>query len=187
MNPFIIIVFSFFIIYFYILVYIIRTSYQRPLCRDSGFPSGASGKESICQWRRHKRHGFNPWIRKIPWRREWQPTPILLPGEWTEELGRLQLIGSQRVGHDWSSLVHTYAYMGSGIPFLPWELFMFHNMHTWTLTHTHTHTHTHTPTGVMLLLLLSAAIIRKTMTQCKLSMFCQCQWLSFLQNCSNSA
>ena len=28
-----------------------------------------------------KRPGFNPWIRKIPWRREWQPTPVLLPGE----------------------------------------------------------------------------------------------------------
>ena len=25
--------------------------------------------------------GFDPWIRKIPWRREWQPTPVLLPGE----------------------------------------------------------------------------------------------------------
>ena len=28
-----------------------------------------------------KRHGFNPWIRKIPWRREWQPTSVFLPGE----------------------------------------------------------------------------------------------------------
>ena len=25
--------------------------------------------------------GFNPWVRKIPWRREWQPTPVFLPGE----------------------------------------------------------------------------------------------------------
>ena len=24
---------------------------------------------------------FNPWIRKIPWRREWLPTPVFLPGE----------------------------------------------------------------------------------------------------------
>ena len=24
---------------------------------------------------------FDPWERKIPWRREWQPTPVLLPGE----------------------------------------------------------------------------------------------------------
>ena len=24
---------------------------------------------------------FNPWIRKIPWRRDWQPTPVFLPGK----------------------------------------------------------------------------------------------------------
>ena len=81
MNPFLIFFLSFFIIYFYILVYIIRTSYRRSLYGDSGFPSGTSGKESTCQCRRHKRHGFNPWIRKILWRREWQPMPIFLPGE----------------------------------------------------------------------------------------------------------
>ena len=46
-----------------------------------GFPGGASGKEPICQFRRHKRHGFNPWVVKIPWRRAWQPTPIFLPGK----------------------------------------------------------------------------------------------------------
>ena len=33
-------------------------------------------KESACQSRRHKRHGFDPWVRKIPWKRKWQPTPI---------------------------------------------------------------------------------------------------------------
>ena len=46
-----------------------------------GFPGGASGKEPACQCRRHKRHGFNPWVMKIPWRRAQQPTPIFLPGE----------------------------------------------------------------------------------------------------------
>ena len=25
--------------------------------------------------------GFDPWVRKIPWRRDWQPTPVFLPGE----------------------------------------------------------------------------------------------------------
>ena len=36
-----------------------------------------------------KRRGFNPWVRKILWRRAWQPTPVFLPGEspWTEEPG----------------------------------------------------------------------------------------------------
>ena len=36
-----------------------------------GFPAGTSGKEPACQYRRHKRLGFNPWVRQIPWRRKW--------------------------------------------------------------------------------------------------------------------
>ena len=43
-----------------------------------GLPWWLSGKESTCQCRRH---GFDPWVRKIPWRRKWQPTPAFLPGE----------------------------------------------------------------------------------------------------------
>lgn len=35
-----------------------------------GFPGGASGKESVCQCRRQ--------VRKIPWRRAQQPTPLSL-------------------------------------------------------------------------------------------------------------
>ena len=42
-----------------------------------GFP----GKEPACQCRRHKRLRFNLWIRKIPWRRAWRSTPVLLSGE----------------------------------------------------------------------------------------------------------
>ena len=49
--------------------------------KREGFPGGASGKEPACQCRRYKRHGFDPWISKIPWRRTWQPTPVFLPGE----------------------------------------------------------------------------------------------------------
>ena len=41
-----------------------------------GFPGGASGKEPTGQCRRHKRHRFDPWVVKIPWRREWQPTLV---------------------------------------------------------------------------------------------------------------
>ena len=44
-------------------------------------PSGTSGKEPACQCRRHKRRGFDPWVRKIPWRKAWQPTPVFLPGK----------------------------------------------------------------------------------------------------------
>ena len=38
-------------------------------------------KESACQCRRYKRCRFNSWIRKIPWRRKQQPTPVFLPGK----------------------------------------------------------------------------------------------------------
>ena len=51
------------------------------LFRHLGFPGSASGKEPACQCRRHKRREFDPWVRKIPWSRAWQPTPVFLPGE----------------------------------------------------------------------------------------------------------
>ena len=44
-------------------------------------PRWHSGKESICPCRRYWRRRFNPWVRKIPWRRKWQPTPVFLPGK----------------------------------------------------------------------------------------------------------
>ena len=56
-----------------------------------------------------KRHGFDPWVGKIPWRRAWLPTPVSLPGESpsTEEPGGLQSMGSQRVRHNRSELACT--------------------------------------------------------------------------------
>ena len=60
------------------------------------FPGGISGKESICQCRRHKRCGFNTWVMRIPWRRKWQPTPVFLPGE---SHGQRSLAGYCPRGH----------------------------------------------------------------------------------------
>ena len=42
--------------------------------------------------------GLIPGVRKIPWRRKWQPTPVFLLGEipWTEEPGGLQSTGLQK-------------------------------------------------------------------------------------------
>ena len=88
--------------------------------------------------------GFDPWVRKIPWRKGWQPT-LAWRIQWTEEPGGLhsprgciesdmtewllhthththtrahakQSTGLHRVGHDWVTIKYT--------------------------THTHTHTHT---------------------------------------------
>ena len=54
---------------------------------NKGLPGGANGREPACQCKRLKRGGFDPWVGKMPWKRTWQPTPVLLPGEfpWTEE------------------------------------------------------------------------------------------------------
>ena len=45
---------------------------------------------------------FDPWVEEVPWRREWQPTLVFLPGEspWTEEPGGLQSVGLKRVSYD---------------------------------------------------------------------------------------
>ena len=40
--------------------------------------------------------GFNPWVGKIPWRRAWQPTPVLLP---REAHGWRSLVGCSPWGH----------------------------------------------------------------------------------------
>ena len=46
-----------------------------------GLPLWLSGKEPTCQCRRHKRLRCNPWVRKMPWKRKQQPTPVFLSGE----------------------------------------------------------------------------------------------------------
>ena len=56
-------------------------------------PWWLSGKESTWQCRRH---GFNLWLRKIPWRSKWQPTPVLLPGK---SHGQKSLVGYSSWGH----------------------------------------------------------------------------------------
>ena len=53
----------------------------------AGLPWWLRGKESACQCRRH---GFDPWVRKIPWEIKWQPTPVFLPGEFH---GQRRLMG----------------------------------------------------------------------------------------------
>ena len=81
-----------------------------------GFPGGTVGKEPACQCRRHKRGGamVQSWVRNVPWRRKWQPTPVFLPGE-------------SRDRGAWRAAVHGVTLVCTHI-----------------CTHTHTHTHTHT-------------------------------------------
>ena len=52
-----------------------------------------SSEESTCQCRRL---GFNPQVKKIPWRRKWQLTLIFLPGK---SHGQRSLVGYSRRSH----------------------------------------------------------------------------------------
>ena len=47
----------------------------RPL---ADFLNGIVGRESACQRRRLNRLGFDPWVKKICRRRNWQPIPVFL-------------------------------------------------------------------------------------------------------------
>ena len=61
-----------------------------------GFPDGASGKEPTCQWRRCQRHGFDPSVVKISWKKASQYASVLPENSHgQEEPGRLQCIGLQ--------------------------------------------------------------------------------------------
>ena len=56
-----------------------ETEQQHKMCV---IPGGASGKEPACQCRRCEGPVFSSWVRKITWRRVWQPTPVFLSGEY---------------------------------------------------------------------------------------------------------
>ena len=68
--------------YFVLFIYFLVIPFQ--------LPRWLSGKESVCQCSRHRRPRFNPWVKKIPWRRKWQPTPVFLPGKFH---GQRSLVG----------------------------------------------------------------------------------------------
>ena len=89
-----------------------------PLLRFLGFLSSSqkhtwlfnsrwhSGKESACQSRRQERCRFDPWVRKIPWSKKWQPTQVFLPGKFNGQsnlTGFVRPMGLQRLGQDWET------------------------------------------------------------------------------------
>ena len=69
----------------------------------------ANGREPASQCRRRRRPGFNPWVRKIPWSRKRQPTPVFLP----------------RKSHDrraWQATVHRVAKSQTCLSMSTWSL-----------------------------------------------------------------
>ena len=83
--------------------------------RHRGFPSGSVVK-TLPATQEMQADVLHPPVRKIPWRRTWQPTPVFLPGE---SHGQKNLTGYNPRGCEESDMTDRYP-------------------------HTHTHTHTHT-------------------------------------------
>ena len=76
-------------------------------CDSHGFPDSSDGNESP------RGSGFDPWVGQIPWRREWQPTPVFLPGEFH---GQRSLVGYSLWGCKESDMTeatntHIYTYI----------------------------------------------------------------------------
>ena len=80
---------------------------------SEGLPRWHGGKELTCQCRRH---GIDPWVRRVPWRRKWQPTSVFLL---EKSHGQRRRAGYSPWGHKESDTTER-------------------------LTHTHTHKHTRT-------------------------------------------
>ena len=77
-----------------------------------GFPGGSDSKKLACNTGTPR---FHPWVRKSPWRRQWQPTPVFLPGE---SHGQRNLMGyspwgCKRVRHNWATNTHTHTIVWS--------------------------------------------------------------------------
>ena len=74
----------------------------------------------LSQWRvclQCRRPGFNPWVRKIPWRRKWQPTPLFLLGKFH---GQRSLAGyspwscKSRIRlSDWTTMIYLWPQFSS--------------------------------------------------------------------------
>ena len=73
------------------------------ICINKGNPGDSDSKRICLQCRRH---GFDFWVRKIPWRRKWQPTPVL-PEEF---YGQRSLVGYSPWGHKQSDMTEQTTY-----------------------------------------------------------------------------
>ena len=93
-----------------------------------GFPSG-----SVVKKKKKKIHlqcrkcGSDAWVRKIPWRRKWQPTPVILPGK---SHGQRSLVGfsprgRKRVRHDCVTKNKTNTSYVSGNELNAWQVLFY--------------------------------------------------------------
>ena len=86
-----------------------------------GFSGGSVGKESACnagEYLQHKRREFDPWVRKIPWRRKWLPTPDSCLGNPMERGAWGSLVhGAARTRQDWVTKPPPPALEPGSLPF----------------------------------------------------------------------
>ena len=93
--------------------------------RGKGLPWWLTGKESACQCRRHR---FSPWVRKMPWKRKWQPSAAFLPGKSHGQRGLADYgpRGHKRVSHNLATKQHQRREQdgrgagGGGVHLSPW-------------------------------------------------------------------
>ena len=83
---------------------------------------GSDSKESTCQCGRPE---FNPWVRKIPWSRKWQPTPVFLPGEFHGQRSLVGTVHGLAESDTTEQLTHTQSLLYFFCSFLP-ILFLHH-------------------------------------------------------------
>ena len=82
-----------------------------------------------------RRHRFDPWVRKNPWRRKWYPTPVFLSGKFhgQSSLEGYSPWGWKTVGHDLATKQQRqqfhYTYVPHFYPLLCWWIFHFAVQH----------------------------------------------------------
>ena len=68
---------------------------------DQGSPGGLVVRNPFANAGNTGKHGFDPWVGKVPWRRNWKPTPVSLPGGSHEQRS---LAGCSPWGHKESGM-----------------------------------------------------------------------------------
>ena len=81
----------------------------KKLDQSWGFPGGSDGKASACN---AGDLGSSPGLGRFPWRRKWQPTPVLLLGK---SQGRRSLVGYSPLGHKESGMTEQLHFRGREI------------------------------------------------------------------------
>ena len=112
------------------MIYSLNFQIYNTISLIMGFPWWLSGKESACNAGKPQETQVQYLVRKIPWRKAWQPVLAWwIP--WTEEPGRLQSMRSQRARHDWrdSPCIHTLLILVTRISLFKWKFIHFDCLH----------------------------------------------------------